>query len=963
MLAFYFFGAPRLERDHRPVEIDTRKGFALAAYLALTPTAHQRDELAAFFYPDADAAHARAALRRTLSALKSALGETALEIDRETIALPPGAALQIDVLEFHRLAQSPDAADWARAAKLYQGDFLAGFTLRDSPAFDEWQFFETESLRKEFAAVLEQLVAHETERGAHKRAIEYARRWLALDALHEPAHRALMLLYAREGQRAAALRQYQECVRQLDTELGVAPLPETTELYRAIQENNLPEAASGKRQAQNTQAPDFLSDSHSEFRIPNPEFPFVGRAAELEQLLAAYAEISGSGRLIVLQGEAGIGKTRLAHEFLARVKPRGAGVLTARCYVEQRALAYAPFVQTLRAAFSENGNAARASLLPASVLEDAARLLPELAPETYAAGDAPGSQARFFDAVAQLIVVFTQRRSAGIFLIDDAQWLDDASLELLSYLIRRLRQTPLLVLLTWRGQELASDHTVRRLYADAQRENYAALLDLKRLTREPAQALIRAVAARGISIDADLSERLYRESEGQPFFLVEYLKLLERDGVLPEGENLPAGVRELVHSRLAHTGDAARQLLGAAAVIGRSFDFELLRAASGRSDEETVLGIEELLAHGLINETAARDGPQYDFTHEKLRELVYQEISLARRRLLHRRVADAQVQQARSALTPDAFAGHNARQYAPQIAQHYRQAGADGQAAEYYKRAGDYALALYAHRDAVEYYAAALALGYPDAAVLHAGIGDAQTLLGAYDAALHSYETAQAFGAASAEAKIARVYLRQGAWVRAVQMLTGILEETRDAATSAQLYAELSLAEHYAGDDANSLQHAQRALKLAQGTRKKTLVSYAQGLAQAHAHNILGILARTRGEWDAARQHLQASVSLAEQINAPGAHAAALNNLALVARACGSDAEALDLAQRALVIVTREGDRHRQAALHNQLADLYHALGREQDSMRELKQAVAIYAEIGGKAGAWQPEIWKLEEW
>ncbi len=239
MLTLFLLGAPRLERSGKALELDTRKAFALAAYLALTASAHQRDELAAFFYPDADASRARAALRRTLSTLKSALGERVLDIDRETIALIPGGELEIDVMEFRRLAASEKPADWARAAKLYQGDFLAGFTLRDSPAFDEWQFFETESLRKQFASVLEQLVAHETERGAPKRAIEYARQWLVLDALHEPAHRALMLLYAQDGQRAAALRQYQECVRQLERELGVAPLPETTALYHAILENKI----------------------------------------------------------------------------------------------------------------------------------------------------------------------------------------------------------------------------------------------------------------------------------------------------------------------------------------------------------------------------------------------------------------------------------------------------------------------------------------------------------------------------------------------------------------------------------------------------------------------------------------------------------------------------------------------------------------------------------------------------
>ncbi len=632
----------------------------------------------------------------------------------------------------------------------------------------------------------------------------------------------------------------------------------------------------------------------------------------------------------------------------------GAHVIAARCYAEQHALAYAPLVAALRATLDTSDNRKRAAALPAAILSDTARLLPELAPDSALGSDAPGSQTRFFDAVAEFILTLARGARPGVLWIDNAQWLDDASLELLAFLIRRLRHVPLFVLLAWRGQEISNDHPLRVLYADAVREQYAQLLELNRLPRASAQELMDAVAARGVPIDAALSERLYRESEGQPFFLVEYLKLLECEGLLPDPENIPVSVRELVHSRLAHVSQVARQLLGAAAVIGHSFEFDLVRVSGGRSEEETITGLEELVAQGLVVETTTRSGPQYDFTHEKLRELVYQETSLARRRLLHRRTADALAQRAHSETMRDARAGT--------IAQHYRAGGADALAAEFYKRAGDNARALFANREAVEYYSAALALGFPDAAVLHEGIGDAQTLLGEYDAALPAYETALAFDAPMAQAKIARVYLRQGEWTRAIQTLTDVLKHSDDPATTAQLYADLSLAEHYAGNDSEAYKYAQRALKLAQ-RKQKNQSAYAHGLAQAQAHNILGILARTRGEWDTAREHLQASAAHAEQINAPGAHAAALNNLALVYQALGDNAQALTLAQRALDIVTREGDRHRQAALHNQLADLYHALGRAEDSMRELKQSVAIYAEIGGATGAWQPEIWKLEEW
>lgn len=984
MLKFHFLGAPRLETEDakgvsKHLALDTRKAIALAAYLALTHTAHERDELATFFYPDADSAHARAALRRTLSSLKTALGDSVLDIERESIAIDLDN-VRVDVMEFRALVRENSLNSLTQAAQIYQGDFLAGFTLRDSPAFDEWQFFETESLRKQFAGALEQLVGQliaqpDGRRDANKRAIEYARRWLALDPLHEPAHRALMLLYARDGQRAAALRQYRECVRQLDTELGVAPLPETTELYRAIQEIRMP-TQDIRQIGDNTRPLDHPM-------IQPFDYPLVGRARELDILLTRYSQImprgpfgSGGGRLLIIQGEAGIGKTRLAEEFLATVAKSGATVLSARCYAEQHALAYAPFVQALQSAMRDARVANRLESLSSAVRAEAARLVPAVmssalppdAPlrrlrtqgtmyeDLLSLPDEPGAQTRFLDAIAQVILAFAhdgtsvRQDASGVLFLDDAQWLDEASLDLLSFLIRRLSDAPLCILLTWRTEEVGSDHALRRLYADELRRERAELISLSRLAQTDVQTLVNVAAQRGAPIHPALAERLYRESEGQPFFLTEALKQIEREEQVPAADALPASVRELLHSRLARVSETGRQLLSAAAVLGRSFDFEILDAVSGRSEQEIIAGVEELAAQGLIAENTRAAASQYDFTHEKIRALVHDETSLARRRLLHRRAAEVLSQRGR--MNPDAEAGT--------IAQHYRAGGDDARAAEFYKRAGDYARSVYANRDAIENYAAALALGFPDAGVLHKSIGDAQTLLGEYEAALSAYETSAAFGAKDADANIARVALRQGEWERATQHLENALDAADDAAAQAQLYADLALALHHTHRDADAWKYARRALKLAQRAGAK---GDPDERALAGAHNILGILARTRQDWAAAQKHLEASRALAEEMKDAGAHAAALNNLALVAHEMRDDARALELAQRALDLVIRAGDRHRQAALYNHLADLYHALGREAESMEQLKHAVAIYAEIGGPVGAWQPEIWKLKEW
>jgi DNA-binding SARP family transcriptional activator len=220
-LTLLLLGPPRLDRGGVPVDVDTRKAVALLAYLAVTQQAHSRDTLAALLWPDYDQAHARATLRRTLSTLNKALAGEWMRINRDTIGLDRAADCWVDVDQFRHLLAAcgehghPASAVCAEclrplteAVALYRADFLAGFSLRDSPSFEDWQFFQSQSLRRELAGALERLARCHAAQRSYDAAIASARRWLALDRLHEPAHRQLMLLYAWAGQRAAALRQY-----------------------------------------------------------------------------------------------------------------------------------------------------------------------------------------------------------------------------------------------------------------------------------------------------------------------------------------------------------------------------------------------------------------------------------------------------------------------------------------------------------------------------------------------------------------------------------------------------------------------------------------------------------------------------------------------------------------------------------------------------------------------------------
>ncbi len=965
-------GTPRIEHDGEPVEVDTRKAIALVAYLAVTELRHTRDALAGLLWPEYSQSRARAALRRTLSSLGKARAEGWLRADRESVALAADA-IWVDVTRFHDLLAEckghghletevcPECLPpLTEAAALYRDDFMAGFGLRDSVAFDDWQFFQSEGLRRELAGVLERLARGRGALGEWGAAIAHARRWLAMDTLHEPAHRLLIELYAWSDQRAAALRQYRECVRVLGQELGVAPLEETTLLYRAIQENDLPprptlsEHRSPARQETETLLPETSRD------VPrSPDNPLVGREKEWEALLASYRSVTEGGRVVVVEGEAGIGKTRLAEEFVANVRAAGATAVVARCYAGEKNLAYGPFVEGLSAALAR-GETDRLKGLPDVAVQEAARLLPDLAdlsPDSPPAPplDTPGARSRFFGEVVRVLLAVLDGPPPGVLFLDDLHWADEASLSLLTYLVRRLGDKPLLVLLTWRAEEVNEGHRLRELLAEARRSGRATTLTLQRLGPASVEELVgHAVPGAGV-----LGSRLSDETEGLPLFLTEYLTAVEK-GELDVGDEawtLPGGVQDLLRTRLLTVGETAGQVLAAAAVVGRSFDFDTVRVASGRGEEETLTALEELMSRGLIREVGSALGgaPAYDFDHDKLRTLVYEETSLARKRLLHRRAAAALSAQAR---------GREADSLADQIARHHRLAGQDREAALYHRRAGDYARSLHANSDALAHYEEALALGHPEAAALHEAIGDLRTRAGEYGAALSSYEAAASSadpGELSVlEHKIGNVHARRGErdlarshYESALQTL-GEPVGVEAAGGLARLYADWSLLSHGQDERDEAAGFARRALELAEDTGDT------RSLAQAH--NMLGILAGRSGDQGAALRHLEESLDLAEALGDSDVKVAALNNLALAHEHGGESDEALRLAETALELCVASGDRHREAALHNNLADLLHAAGREQESMAHLKRAVELFAEVGER-GELQPEIWKLVEW
>lgn len=708
--------------------MDTRKAVALLIYLAITRQSHRRDTLANLLWPEYDQSHARATLRRTLSALNKALDGNWLQADRDTIALDPAVPIWIDTETFlqyvteYRLSiyateqPDPDCIEvLTRAVALYQGDFLAGFHFSGNTNFDSWQFFQTDTLRREYSYALEQLVQYYSRRADFDLAIDYAQRWLSLDRFHEPAHYALIQLYAWTGHRATALQQYEECARILEQEFDIQPMPETKQLYIAIKEKQdlplLMPIRSEQRIAIATEktlqiekgGPIILDTTPTisatfDIETATDDSPLFGRSEIWTQLLSAYDKARLHGHVILLEGETGIGKTRLAEEVITYAQKQGASIIHVRCFENESNIAYSPIVNGLQAALADAQNFNLLAPTSISWLQEVMRLLPEFIASSSgniipSSNERPESQHRFYEALSQLLHTLSshdQTTAPGIIFFDDVHWADVASIQLLTYFMHRYYGTALCLLLTWRTPQ---PEKIQPLYHSIIELSYEDMAFMPTLPRVDAATVLKwsrkHVPFISDQITLDLSQRLYTETEGLPFFLTEYITALKSGMLHPEDDlwQVPHRARDMLIAQLAAAGNIGKEILSAASVIGRSFDFDMLREVSGHSEEHIITTLEQLIRQGLIQEQPAiqlkneNEGMRilmYIFGHDQLRRLAYEETSQARRCLFHRRVAEAMI--ARGAEQ------HDINSLTEQIAYHYRMANAPSKSAEWNQR-------------------------------------------------------------------------------------------------------------------------------------------------------------------------------------------------------------------------------------------------------------------------------------
>ena len=925
-LRLALLGPPEITVDGKPLQVDTRKAIALLAYLAVSGQQPSREQLADLLWPDLDRERARATLRRTLSALRAGLSGKWLQTDRTRVWLD-GGDRGSDIEQVRELvkidhAHGPDrlcpecAPQLANAAALFRGPFMAGFYLRDSFDFEDWQRREEEHQQRALREVLDRLGLALAAGGRFGEAAAAARRRIALDPLDESAHRQLMQCLVWNGDRAGALRQFRECAAVLDRELGVSPLPETRTLYEQILEEKEPPAPAGRVVATSVAAPAAAANSAS--------INFVGRADELSTLDRA------DQRLIAITGEEGIGKTRLVDQWLSKIGRRSARSAPPP---GASSVPYLAFRDALAAAAASSPNRPA----PTSASE-AVRLLPELANhgfESPPSGDQRGGVGRFHAGVA---AAFAHLLPGGVLVIDDAQWLDDSSMAMLAFLLTHpLDQSPQ-VLLAMREEALDASHplltTVRRL----ERTGDALRISLGPLPPPEALQLLIGSDAGGSDVwgsggrqsglDHDLADRILRIAGGNPLFVLAY-----RDAIGSDGDQLPEGLKEVVAARIDGLDDATQQVLSAAAVLGADFDPEVLRTVAGRSEDEVVTAVETMVRRRLFKETALG----LSFTHEVIRRAVYERLAAVRRRLLHSRTADALAKRHQSA-------SHS---------HHLELAGRSEEAAVAHGLAGVEALAIFAYPEARSHLESALTLGHPDRSSMNLALGDAFLRMGDYGHALAAYEAVGSPGTLSeVEHRIGEVYRRLGRHQLAEAAYAVAAEIAVDDALASQIAANRALVAHHQGEHARAREFSEHALKRA--------AIAGDGATLAQAWNLAGMLTP---DPDEASGEFEKALLKAEEIGRPDLAAAALNNLAIARRRVGNPGGAVEAADRALSLLEPLGDRHQIAALHSNLADALHEAGEEDMARRHLTESARMFAEVGVEVGQWEPEIWKLSEW
>ncbi len=964
-------GPPEVYHADQLLAFPDRKALALLVYLAVEGGMHARQRLTRLFWPESDMAHGRTALRNTLLHLRHALGEDTqpdhgshLMITRDSIGLNVASGINLDLHTLqaawtliHALPSREAVQGEVRrtlisqlqhAVDVYRGGFLEEFTLRDTVDFDNWVGLQRSYWYSRIGQVFEWLSQMQSEEGAIEQALATVDHWLSLDPLNEDIYLRLMQLHFSTGNRAAALKAYETCLAILMTELHAKPSPKMVALADFIRHSSPPHRASMHEQTRR-------GTSSSRTLL---EVPFVGRGAELTRLMTLYEKASsGQFQLVTIEGEAGIGKSRLAAEFLDWAKAQGVSVLKGRAFKTSSRLSYQLLIDALRSLLEQGQDLHH--LLSDIWLAELSQLLPELR-ERYPGLPPPTvdeafASSRLFEAIARLGRALAARTPLLLFA-DDLQWADAATLDVFHYVGRRWTEsaTPTLLLLTMRtdkrvmAQQLAewltsvrSDVPLTRLEpgplsakdtlqivqsfsaADGEQEAEQRV----RTSFEPSSHLVQTQDS-GLGLE-QFGQWLFAETMGQPFYMIEMLEtLLARGVVVPrlvKGKGwvldpqttafnaevldgtLPTTVRETILIRLAQLGPAACEILAAGAALDHDFTFEALCQVAHLAPQEGLSALDEALGSFLLRESRRQrgglSGATYVFAHDKIREVVDAEAGDARRRVFHGRALKV----LKRAGAP-----------AAELAYHAFAAGLANPAFRWSTAAGDEAMNVFAARDAIGHYERA-----------HQLVAERSVVVPA--TRLHHLL-----------AQLGRAYELRNDLAAAHATYQTMLETARQRHDAAMECAALNRLAVLVIEDVSKLERAivllQEALEVAEDNNDQMGLAETQwSLARVHYY-VLNL--------EASLAHGRQAYALAHELGQQDLTARSLNMLAYTTRALGRWEEAASFAEEARQLYAAQGNRMMEADSLGKVGDAQINLGQPLEGVAAARAGYAISREI-----------------
>lgn len=893
----------------------------LIKLLALTPEHRLHGEqIIETLWPELDPAGGANALRKAVYLARRALEPDATRASGRYLIFTSGVAslsgdVEVDVDRFVRLARqalsSGRRKEVQAALVAYEGELLP------EDRYEEWAEGRRRELEGVYVQLLRLAAEEEMRQGAAEAAVGFLQRLLQIDPLAEDTHRLLMRALDAAGQRHRALQQFEHLRDRLGRELGIEPEAGTLAIYRALsQESDLPPV------------PPVLQRP--------PAAPFVGREHALQRLQAVWIEARQSrGGLVLISGEPGVGKTRLAVELARQVSAQEGQVLWGASHAQEGAVPYAPFVAALQTYLRTLSAADRTKL--------AARYpsLIQLLPALLVAGALPATPAReleqtsLFSALAGILEELAARRPL-LLVLDDLHTADATTLQLLHYLTTRAAAEPWLILGTYRREEVGADTPAGLLLHRLIRFERGREINLLRLPSKTTADLLAALLP-GAPVDPVLDQRLWELSLGNPLAIQELVYALRERGALVQDdawrlvstEPVPVSATfdDLVEERVTRLGAHAREVLAVAAVAGTETDFALLHQVLSLAPADLLDALDRILMAQLLVE----EGDGYRLTHPLVRSALYERLSQTRRRYLHARIGAALEGKVRPAV----------------LLHHFRQAGVLEKTMEYAEFAADEARLVYSREQAETLYREAEelaeALGQPlRAAAVRLRLGDLLRLEARYAEALTALDDALAVflhyadlsHVAEATAGIGRTHHDRGTISEGVAVIQEFLPSLAPAqfqTEQAELYAALAQLLYASQRHEESLAAADRAFELARAAGADYLLAdiqisrgteltllgrhqeaesiYRDGIGRAEAthdlaalqrgQNDLGFLYYRTGRLEAAAAQFDQAVEAARRLGDPSRLVFDLANLGGVLHRLGRDREARVALERA----------------------------------------------------------------